>query len=139
MRFNPVAITLIASFAVISLQPVNAKGTAKTSTSKAKAASDVVVTKNPDGTVEVSDADNGSAPAAAGGGGGGITYKAAPPATIKYGDGVVVRRNADGSVDVCDEDSAHPVYHSFGSAPVARRHATKNGGSHRAAAHKKSK
>lgn len=33
---------------------------------------------------------------------GNVTYKPAPEATLKYGDGVTVHRHADGSVEVSD-------------------------------------
>ena len=143
MKTHRVAFILIASVISLgNLQPVCAAPPAKATAKRAPAAhgvqaaqSDVVVTKNADGTVEASDAPAGGAAAGGGagsagsqdGGGGGITYHAAPPATLHYGDGVVVHRNADGSVDVEDSDSAHPEYHSFGSAPAAshaHHHAT---------------
>jgi hypothetical protein len=141
MKTQGVTFILLASLTLLSnLQPALC-GPANAVAKKTPAAhgvqtpqSDVVVTKNADETVEVGDAPAGSGSAASGGGtqgGGGIKYKAAPPATIKYGDGVVVHRNPDGSVDVEDEDSAHPVYHSFGSAPAATQahhHASSHGG-----------
>lgn len=37
---------------------------------------------------------------------GNVTYRAAPEATLKYGDGVTVHRHADGSVEVSDPESA---------------------------------
>lgn len=89
--------------------------------------SDVVVKKNADGTVEVTDADNQQAAPS----GGGVTYRPAPPGTIHYSDGVVVKRNADGSVEVTDEDSEHPAMHTLGAPTVStvhRHHATTHSG-----------
>lgn len=102
-----------------------------TSSSSSSGSSDQIVTKNPDGTVEVTDAPSGSS----GGGGGGVApgtktiyYRHAPPGTIKYADGTVVTRNADGSVDVTDSDSQNPQIHwdrppSSVGHPVARHRA----------------
>lgn len=111
-----------ASLVLCGFNAADAKGKSGSKMRAATPKSDVVVTKNSDGTVEVNDAG------AQGSGDGGtvynthtIYYKPAPAATLHYGDGVVVHRNADGSCEVSDEDA--PVYHSFSSAP-ARSHRT---------------
>jgi hypothetical protein len=125
MKANRLAIILMALVAMGNLPQADAKPAYKAQ--KPKTADGVVVTKNADGTVEVT--DQGSAPAQDQGQvqqGGGITYRPAPPATIKYADGVTVKRNADGSVEVMEQDSG---YQSFGAAPApTRRYATKRSG-----------
>jgi hypothetical protein len=136
MKTTRLAVVLVAFSVFVGASASSAKDAAKGPV-KTKTSDGQVITKNPDGTVEVSDSDSAApaesiaapvnnSPTAK----PGVTYKAAPPATIRYGDGVVVRRNPDGSVDVCDEDEAHPVYHSFGPAPARARHVTKRGGTH---------
>lgn len=126
MKTHRLAIMLTA-LAVLSSLPVHAKTTHKSAAGTPK--SDVVVTKNPDGTVEVNDAEQ-LPPSNSPTGKPGVTYHAAPPATIHYADGVVVHRNADGSVDV--EDEKESSYHSFGAAPAAttthHHHATTHSG-----------
>lgn len=131
-------LLLLLCLALLSLdQYAAAKSAPHKRPAAQKPQSDVVVTKNADGSVEVSDTaggggaggggDNGAAQTT---GGGGITYKVAPPGTIRYPDGTVVRRNPDGSVDVMDEDTIHPQMHSLGSAPVStHRRVTRSGGS----------
>ena len=113
-----VSSLLLLAAILIGAAPSFAKPQAKQASSNN---SDVVIKKNADGTVEVSDGDNQPAQPS-----GGITYKPAPPGTTHYGDGVVVRRNADGSVEVMDEDSVHPVMHSLGPvpAPTVKHHAS---------------
>jgi hypothetical protein len=104
--------------------------------------SDVVVTKNPDGTVEASDADDSAAPAASPTARPGVTYRPAPPGVLHYADGVVVHRNADGSVEVSDEESMHPTMHSLGSptsSAAVKHHATTHSGTKKTTAHPKTK
>ena len=138
---------LMAALLVAQSQPAVAKTVQHKRAAARTAQSDVSVTRNLDGSVEVTDKGT---PAQTQGGDGttyyvtkpGIQYRPAPAATLHYGDGVVVHRNADGSVEVTDEDSMHPAVHSLG-APVyhASRHATKSSGikAHAKAAVKKAK
>ena len=96
---------------------------ANKSAGSSKQSDGVVVKKNSDGSVEVSDeggdgstrassSDGESAPTTTG---GGITYKHKGEGSMKYGDGVTYKRHADGSVEVFDEDTVHPVMHSLGA------------------------
>ena len=124
------AVSFVSVFGLV--QDLEAKtATKKAVPVKAPEGSDVVVTKNADGTVEASDAPAATSPSSySPTAKPGVTYRPAPPGTFHYGDGVVVRRNADGSVDVTDEESSHPTFHSFGSAPASSHRATAHGAHH---------
>ncbi|HEY9788933.1 MAG TPA: hypothetical protein V6D22_00950 [Candidatus Obscuribacterales bacterium] len=121
MKIHRQAIIVVAAMAAVSCMPALAKSGSKRPVARTPQ-TDTVVTKNPDGTIEVSDQPAPSSP--------GITYHAAPPGVVHYADGVTVHRNADGSVDVSDDNT--PEYHSFGPAPapVHHKHATAHSGTH---------
>lgn len=68
--------------------------------------SDVVVKKNADGTVDVSDATAESAPPAAQSGTPGVHYRLKNFVGTRRINGVNVRTNPDGSIETLDEESA---------------------------------
>lgn len=143
-----VALTFSVVFSPATSTEAVAKGTAKKAykpqaQTASYATTDQVITKNPDGTVEVSDGP-GSAPAGETGDGASaaasaapsrqVIYKVAGPGTTKYADGTVVTRNADGSVEVSDSDSVSPKIHWNTPRPAVRhaaaRHSTKSAKRH---------
>jgi hypothetical protein len=113
-----VALLLPAVLTMSSVTSVQAKGTGKASSAGVAETpkSDVNVTKNADGSVDVTDA----APAGKGApsvGAKNTIYRPAKPGKTRYADGTVVTRNADGSIDVSDDDTAHPKIQWSGGTP----------------------
>lgn len=114
MRINDQSLVVIGVSVVVNLVSVPALAAPS-----GASGSDVVVKKNADGTVEVSDAPGATQQAA--GGQPRIRYRLKNSPGVRRINGVSVRQNPDGSIETIDSESAPTPIHTT----AARKHTTK--------------